>query len=221
MVAEPRTPPSAPVGPVTLADAVVRLAPLAMEHVDGLWAAASASRETYVLTRVPESLEDARAYVALALDELARGVSVPFATHDARSGRVVGSTRFMTIERWKWPAPWAAQQRPAGHADVVEIGSTWLAPEAQRTAINTHAKLLMLTHAFEAWGVRRVMLKTDARNARSRGAIERLGARFDGVLRAHMPAFDGAVRDTAYYSILASEWPEVKVHLVERAARAA
>jgi RimJ/RimL family protein N-acetyltransferase len=103
----------------------------------------------------------------------------------------------------------------------VEIGSTWLTEEAQRTAVNTHAKLLMLTHAFEGWEVRRVMLKTDARNMRSRTAIERLGARFDGVLRAHMPAFDGAVRDTAFYSILAAEWPDVRTGLRERASGSA
>ena len=105
--------------------------------------------------------------------------------------------------------------------DAVEIGSTWLAPSAQRTAINTHAKLLMLTHAFEAWAVLRVTLKTDARNLRSRAAIERIGARFDGVLRAHMPAFDGGVRDTAFYSIVAVEWPELRRALLDRVLRTA
>jgi RimJ/RimL family protein N-acetyltransferase len=207
-----------PVRPVTLADSVVSLEPLSPDHAEGLSRAASGSRATYLLTRVPDGLEAAREYVRAALDEQARGVSVPFATRDARSGRIVGSTRFMTIERWAWPAPYGSEERPAGRADVVEIGATWLAPEAQRTAINTHAKLLMLIHAFEAWEVRRVMLKTDARNARSRAAIERIGAKLDGVLRAHMPAFDGAVRDTAFYSILAAEWPEVRARLEARIA---
>jgi RimJ/RimL family protein N-acetyltransferase len=98
----------------------------------------------------------------------------------------------------------------------VEIGSTWLNPSAQRTAINTHAKFLLLGRAFDEWKARRVTLKTDERNARSRRAIERLGARLDGLLRAHMPAADGGVRNTALYSILASEWPEVRTALAKR-----
>jgi RimJ/RimL family protein N-acetyltransferase len=98
----------------------------------------------------------------------------------------------------------------------VEIGGTWLAPSAQRTAINTEAKLLMLTHAFETWRVHRVSLKTDARNARSRAAILRLGARFDGVVRATRVAADHAIRDDAMYSILDAEWPAVKAALAAR-----
>ncbi len=210
-----------PVAPVTLADEVVSLEPLRREHASALAEAAAGPRDTFGLTRVPASEADALAYVETALAEQARGVSVPFVTRDARGGRVVGSTRFMTIETWTWPAPHQALARPAGCADAVEIGSTWLAPAAQRTAINTHAKLLMLTHAFEVWQVRRVMLKTDARNARSRAAIERIGARFDGVLRAHMPGFDGQVRDTAYFSILAQEWAGVKEGLERRVGRIA
>ena len=208
-----------PVRPITLRDDVVLLEPLTLEHAGRLWEAAATRRETYSLTRVPSSAEDARAFVEIALSEQDRGVSIPFATCDARTGRVVGSTRFMTIERWKWPPPGSPLQRTAEYADAAEIGSTWLTEDAQRTAINTHAKLLMLTHAFEAWEVRRVMLKTDARNLRSRAAIDRIGARFDGVLRAHMPAFDGGVRDTAFHSILAAEWPEVKARLQARALR--
>ena len=100
----------------------------------------------------------------------------------------------------------------------MEIGWTWLAADAQRTAINTEAKLLMLGHAFEAWRVRRVNLRTDSRNLRSRAAIERLGAKLDGILRAHMPASDGGVRDTATYSLLATEWPQAKERLAGRLA---
>jgi RimJ/RimL family protein N-acetyltransferase len=205
-----------PIASVTLSDDVVLLEPMSLGHVEDLHRAASGARDTFVLTRVPATHDETLAYVKTALDELLRGVSVPFVTRDVRGGRpgrVVGSTRFMTIERWTWPPAHASQQRPSTCADAVEIGSTWLAPQAQRTAINTHAKRLMLGHAFEAWEVRRVTLKTDARNARSRAAIERLGARLDGVLRAHMPGFDGAVRDTALYSILADEWPAVKARL--------
>lgn len=202
-----------PVQPVVIEDTVVRLAPLSLEDVESLHEAASGSRDTYALARVPASLAEARAYVELALEELARGVSLPFVTRDARTGRALGSTRFLSIERWKWPQPGHRLQRAPEFADAVEIGATWLARDAQRTGVNTHAKLLMLTHAFESWRVHRVSLKTDARNARSRAAIERIGARFDGVLRAYMPAFDGEIRHTAFFSILAPEWPEVKARL--------
>ena len=207
-----------PLRPVTLTDDVVVLEPLSLDHADGLMEAVSLRRDTYGLTLVPGSAEAMRAYVQLGLWEQARGVSIPFVTRDARSQRILGSTRFMNIERWTWPPPGSALQGTAEQADAVEIGSTWLTADAQRTAINTHAKLLMLTHAFEGWEVRRVSLKTDARNVRSRTAIERVGARFDGVLRAHMPAFDGAVRDTAFYSILAAEWPDVRTRLRSRSS---
>lgn len=196
----------------TLADAVVSLEPMAREHAASLLAVGSGARDTYALTRVPATSDAAAKYVDDALSERERGVSVPFVTRDVRSGRVVGSTRFLNIERWTWPGA-RTPESVARFADGVEIGATWLSPEAQRTAINTHAKLLMLRHAFEVWRVRRVTLKTDARNARSRAAIERIGAKPDGVLRAHMPAFDGAVRDTAFYSIIEQEWPAVAAHL--------
>jgi RimJ/RimL family protein N-acetyltransferase len=205
-----------PLRPVTLSDDVVVLEPLTLDHADGLLQAASAGRDTYGLTLVPASAEAMRAYVELGLSDQARGASIPFVTRDARTQRILGSTRFMNIERWTWPPPGSPLQRPAEQADALEIGSTWLTADAQRTAVNTHAKLLMLTHAFEGWEVRRVTLKTDARNVRSRTAIERLGARLDGVLRANMPGFDGAVRDTAFYSILAAEWPTVRTRLTRR-----
>jgi RimJ/RimL family protein N-acetyltransferase len=205
-----------PLRPVTLSDDVVVLEPLTLDHADGLLQAASARRDTYGLTLVPASVEAMRAYVELGLSDQARGASIPFVTRDARSQRILGSTRFMNIERWTWPPPGSPLQRPAEQADALEIGSTWLTADAQRTAVNTHTKLLMLTHAFEGWEVRRVTLKTDARNVRSRTAIERLGARLDGVLRANMPGFDGAVRDTAFYSILAAEWPAVRTRLTRR-----
>jgi RimJ/RimL family protein N-acetyltransferase len=194
----------------------VRLDPLSQEHVAGLVAAASESRETYGLTIVPDGAEAMGRYVQAALAERDRGASVPFATVDLARSAVVGSTRFMNIETWAWPSGERARPVPSVPFEAAEIGSTWLAASAQRTAVNTEAKLLMLTHAFEVWGLRRVNLKTDARNARSRTAIERLGARLDGILRAQLPASDGGVRDTALYSILASEWPTVKAGLVAR-----
>jgi RimJ/RimL family protein N-acetyltransferase len=206
-----------PIRPVTLADDVVSLEPLRADHAEALFEATSGPRDTYVLARVPDTLAATRAYIELMLAEEAQGTSVAFVTRDARSGHIVGSTRFMSIERWTWPTPFEANRRPAGFADAVEIGSTWITPAAQRTGINTHAKLLMLTHAFEVWGVRRVTLKTDARNHRSRAAIARIGGQLDGILRSHMPAVGGEVRDTAYFSILAKDWAEVKVRLVGRA----
>ena len=201
-----------PVGVVTLRDDVVTLEPLAPEHAVGLLQAATGRRDTFGLTYVPATADAMRAYLEAAFAEASRGVSLPFATRDSKTGRVVGSTRFMNIERWTW-VDGSALQRSPEYADAVEIGSTWLAPEAQRTGINTHAKLLMLTHAFDAWEVRRVTLKTDARNVRSRAAIERIGGRLDGILRAHMPAADGTERDTALYSILRTEWPAVRERL--------
>jgi len=202
---------------LTLADSFVTLSPLSREHAEALWRTCSAVRETYSLTSVPASELAMRQYIDVALADQARGVALPFVTSDAHTNRVVGSTRFMNIERWTWPAVRGTDVRPQ-RVDAVEIGATWLAPEAQRTGINTHAKLLMLTHAFEVLEVLRVTLKTDARNVRSRRAIERLGARLDGVLRAHMPGFDGAVRDTAFYSIVRAEWPSVREGLRAMAA---
>ena len=197
----------------------VRLEPLSQAHVEGLVAAASESRETYRLTIVPDGAVAMGRYVQVALAERDRGASVPFATVDLGRGAVVGSTRFMNIETWTWPSGERAAPVPSVPFEAVEIGSTWLAAGAQRTAVNTEAKLLMLTHAFDVWGLRRVNLKTDARNVRSRTAIERLGARLDGVLRAQLPAADGGVRDTALYSILASEWPAVRAALAARIER--
>jgi RimJ/RimL family protein N-acetyltransferase len=172
-------------------------------------------RETFALTTVPADEPAMRQYVESALEDQAAGRALPFATVDRRAGRVVGSTRFGHIEFWAWP-PGNPYQRGEDRPDVVEIGWTWLASDVQRSGINTEAKLLMLTHAFEQWRVHRVSLMTDARNTRSREAILRLGARFDGVLRAARVASDGGIRDTAAYSILEAEWPEVKAGLQAR-----
>jgi N-acetyltransferase len=199
--------------PVTLIGTHVRLEPLSHAHVPALvGAAVSGPRDSYAFTRVPATEADATAYVAEALALHGAGRALPFATIDGRDGRVVGSTRFLNVEFWMWPAG-SPRQRGEHLPDVVEIGATWLAPAAQRTAINTEAKLLMLTHAFEVWRVHRVSLVTDSRNERSRNAILRLGAQFDGVLRAARVAFDGAIRHTAAYSILEAEWPAVKAGL--------
>ncbi|MGO8997986.1 MAG: GNAT family N-acetyltransferase [Polyangiaceae bacterium] len=193
----------------------VRLEPLLANHADALLGAANASRATYTLTLVPDTLPAMEAYIATALGEEERGVSLPFVVLDLDLGaRVVGTTRFMSIEWWQWPGP-PLEPVPVG-PDVLEIGSTWYAERVQRTAVNTEAKLLLCTHAFETLRVRRVSWKTDSRNERSRAAILRLGARFDGVMRAQRVAADGMVRDNAYYTMLAAEWPEAKRGLERR-----
>ena len=197
----------------TLQNQFVRLEPLSHAHIPALLGIAQTSpRDVYALTTVPDTLAGMTAYVDAALEMAGQGSAVAFATIDAISGQVVGSTRLANLEFWAWAAgnPLA---KTDGTPDAAEIGWTWLAPAAQRSAINTAAKLLMLSHAFETWRVRRVTLKTDARNERSRNAILRIGASFEGVLRCHVPASDGGVRDSAMYSILLTEWLDVKVQL--------
>ena len=203
------------VDPVVLEGRSVRLEPLALEHVPALVAASDGDRSTFGFTFVPDGAAATERYVRTAIKERDDGVSLPFATVDGARGVVVGSTRFMDIQYWNWPTG-NPNQRGAEYPDAVEIGHTWLGPEAQRSAVNTEAKLLMLTHAFEEWRVHKVFLKTDERNSRSRNAILRLGTRFDGVVRAQMPAYDGGIRNTAYYSLLDSEWPEAKAALTAK-----
>jgi RimJ/RimL family protein N-acetyltransferase len=193
----------------TLVGPEVTLRPLAIDDVAALAAAAAESREHYGLSIVPDGADATRAYVERLLRQQEQGNRLAFVT--SWRGRVVGSTSFIEPRIWDWPAGSALQR--TDRPDAVEIGSTWLAASAQRTRCNTEAKLLMLAHAFERWNVHCVSFKTDERNTRSRRAIERLGARFDGVRRADMPGADGIVRNSAYYSILAVEWPAVKARL--------
>jgi RimJ/RimL family protein N-acetyltransferase len=208
-----------PVIPLTLQGQHVRLEPLGPGHLDGLHAIVDGPRHTFGLTPVPRNRAELEAYVAAALEDQQRTVALPFATLDARTGRVVGTTRFGNLEFWPIPPGSTVPPRPPGVPYAVEIGWTWLAPDAQRTAINTEAKRLMLAHAFERWEVYRVTLKTDARNVRSRTAIERIGCRLDGVLRAHSPSADGGPRDAAIYSLLARDWPDARARLDARLAR--
>jgi RimJ/RimL family protein N-acetyltransferase len=192
-----------------------------MEHAEGLFRASDESRATYALCGtalqpVAVTLAEMRRFIETAHAEEERGQSLPFTVFTA-AGEIVGTTRYMTIEWWVWPGP-PPEPVPVG-PDVLEIGWTWYAERVQRTAVNTESKLLLCTHAFETLRVRRVSWKTDARNARSRNAILRLGARFDGVLRAHRVGADGAIRDTAYYSMLAAEWAAAKRGLEEKLNR--
>ena len=200
---------------ITLEGRKVLLEPLTLNHIPDLVQAANQSQETFTLTAVPADEAGMRQYVETALVGRDSGTVLPFATIDREANRVVGSTRFGNIEYWNWTTG-NPHQRGTELPDVVEIGWTWLAPDSQRTGINVEAKMLMLTLAFETWLVHRVSLRTDARNVRSRVAIERLGAQFDGVMRAAQVAYDGAIRDSAVYSILDSEWPAVKKQLAVR-----
>ncbi len=204
---------------LTLQGRTIRLEPLSEGHAGALTAAAAGGAELYRWTVVPQGYEAMLAYVRKGLAARAGGTAMPFAIVRQTDDAVLGATRLYDLETWDWPLGHARYGRAA--PDVCEIGYTWLSAAALRTAVNTEAKLLLLTHAFEAWQVLRVCLKTDARNARSRAAIERIGGRFEGIWRAHMLAADGTVRDTARYSILAEEWPALKVRIEERLARAA
>jgi RimJ/RimL family protein N-acetyltransferase len=165
----------------------------------------------YRWSPIPQGSDEAAQYVKTALDGHAAGSMMTFATVRITEGIVLGSTRFFDIARWPWPEGHERHERAT--PDVCEIGYTWLSGDAIRTAANTEAKLLMLTHAFEVWQVLRVCLHTDARNDRSAAAIERIGGRFEGILRAHKIAADGTVRDSKRFSIVAAEWPGVKAKL--------
>jgi len=187
--------------PVTLEGRRVRLEPLLQAHHADL-AAVGLEEELWRWIPTPvRTPEEMSAYIATALDEQARGVSLPFALIEKTSGRAIGSTRYGNIDR-------------AHHR--VEIGWTWVAPAWQRTAVNTEAKYLLLRHAFETLGCMRVELKTDSLNERSRAAILRIGAREEGTFRNHMITSTGRVRHTVYFSILDSEWPAVKSSLQSR-----
>ncbi len=201
----------------------IRLEPLDHRHVDTLASASATDRSLYQWSPVPQGKLEAATYINTALTWRDAGTAVPFAIVNLEDGVVIGSTRFWKLERWAWPegherhqrclegkAPLLAKEARNGalHAlpDVCEIGYTWLARSAIRTAANTEAKLLMLTHAFETWQVLRVSFHTDARNGRSRAALERIGGKFEGILRAHRMAADFIPRDSVRYSIVAAEW---------------
>ena len=189
--------------PVTLEGAVVQLEPIRREHAELFLEIAKGDLDD-IFRWIPYPMktpEDFRRLIAKIFEEQERGESVAFATVEKKSGKTIGSTRFMNIDR--------ANRR-------VEIGSTWIVPAWQRTAVNTEAKYLMLRHAFEVWGCARVELKTDALNEKSRKAILRIGAKEEGTLRRHVVTWTGRIRDSVYFSILDSEWPEVKSKLEAR-----
>ncbi len=192
----------------TLTGTHVRLEPLRPEHVSEIAAAADGDRSTYTWTAVPAGFGEAERYVEGLLADAARSLVAPFVQRRRSDATIVGCTRFMDPH---WPF---GRDEP----DEVEIGGTWLSAEAQRTAINTEAKLLLLSHAFDVWRVQRVAICTDERNELSRRAIERLGARLDGVLpkhrRTHQVGVPPTLRNTAVYSIVDDDWPAVRAGLV-------
>jgi len=191
----------------------VRLEPLERQHIPGLTAASSGDPELYRWSLVPRGEAEVMRYVDTALAWRDAGTALAFATVRLSDDKVIGSSRFFDMERYAWPPGHAFHGRSA--PDVCEIGYTWLAHEAVHTGANTEAKLLMLTHAFETWQMLRVCLHTDARNTRSRAAIERIGGKFEGILRAYRMAADFTPRDSARYSIVAAEWSQIKQHLMK------
>jgi N-acetyltransferase len=194
----------------------VRLEPLAPRHAAGLVAATADAGDLYRMTTVPTSDTEAAEYIALAEAMRAAGTAAPFAVIRRSDDAVIGSSRLWDLQWWRWPA--GHPQHGHDGPDTCEIGHTWLAPSAIRTGVNTEMKELMLTHAFETWEVQSVSFHTDARNERAASAIERIGGRVEGILRAHRLASDLQPRNSARYSITAVEWPAVKARLAELTA---
>jgi RimJ/RimL family protein N-acetyltransferase len=192
------------IAPVVLEGRHVRLEPMALHHLDAL---CEIGLDEDIWRWIPFQIrtrDDMLGYIKTALQLQADGTALPFATLERGTDRVAGSTRYMNIDK------------PNRH---VEIGSTWIGRQWQRTAVNTEAKYLMLRHAFEQLGCHRVELKTDVLNERSRNAILRIGAKHEGVFRKHVVCDSGRVRDSAWFSIIDTEWPEVKAALELKLAR--
>jgi RimJ/RimL family protein N-acetyltransferase len=186
------------VDPVVLEGIHVRLEPLSRKHIAGLCEVGLEEQLWRWIPTPVRTADDMAAYVELALKEQANGVSLPFAQIEKATGRLIGSTRYMNIDR-------------VHHR--LEIGCTWIGREWQRTAANTEAKYSLLRHAFETLGCMRVELKTDSLNDKSRAAILRIGAKEEGIFRNHMITSSGRIRHTVYFSVIDSEWPEVKSRL--------
>jgi len=186
------------VEPVVLEGEHVRLEPLSQSHHAGLCEIGLVEELWRWIPLPVATREQMQAYIELALTECANGVSMPFAQIERATGRAIGSTRYMNIEK--------------DHRRL-EIGATWIAPAWQRTSINTEAKYLLLRHAFEDLGCMRVELKTDSLNEKSRNAILRVGAKQEGIFRNHILTSTGRVRHTVYFSVIDSEWPGVKAKL--------
>jgi RimJ/RimL family protein N-acetyltransferase len=188
-------------GPIALEGRYVRLEPLRPHHAGALYRAGQAPEIWDWLAVAFTGPESAEAFIAAALQGEAAGAELPFAVIWKETGEVVGSTRYLEID-------------PLNKS--VEIGWTWYSPAVWGTVVNPEAKLLLMQHAFETWGARRVWLKTDAKNLRSQAAIRKLGAQYEGTLRHHRIRRDGSMRDTVIFSVIDPEWPAVKAGLLRR-----
>jgi RimJ/RimL family protein N-acetyltransferase len=196
--------PAFDVRPVTLEGRHVRLEPLTRDHLDGLVAAGSLEEIWTWLSVRPTGRDGFERWIEAALAAQAEGTELPFTTFDRASGDIVGATRYLNIDR------------PSRR---LEIGWTWITPRMQRSYVNTEAKYLQLRHCFEELGCRRVELKTDARNEKSRNAMLRIGAQFEGIARKQMRTFDGTNRDNAWFAFIDDDWPAVKSRLEAMLAR--
>lgn len=205
---------------LTLTGRLIRLIPLRRDHIQALAAAAAALNpgmadpEIYSWTVVPQGVDEMARYVETALDWQAAGTAIPFTVVRLQDQAVIGSTRYWNIERWTWPE--GNPRHGNSNPDVCEIGWTWYSRPAIRSGANREGKFLMLQHAFEVWKSLRVCLHTDSRNRRSQAAMEGIGFKHEGVLRAHKLAVDGVARDSYRYSMTAAEWPQAKQRLLEQ-----
>lgn len=205
---------------LTLTGGLIRLEPLRREHIGALTAASAAldpgmsDPEIYSWTVVPQGIDEMTRYVETALEWQEAGTAIPFTVVRLRDNAVIGSTRYWNIERWTWPEGSPRHGNP--NPDTCEIGWTWYSRPAIRSGANPEGKFLMLQQAFEVWKTLRVSLHTDSRNRRSQAAMERIGFKREGVIRAHKLATDGVARDSYRYSMIAGEWPEAKKRLLER-----
>jgi RimJ/RimL family protein N-acetyltransferase len=189
----------------------VRLEPLQPRHVARLVAASAGDPELYRMSKVPVGEAEVSQYVQAACAAREAGTAAPFAVVGIADEAVIGSTRLFDLEWWAWPSGHPRYRHDG--PDTCEIGYTWLTRSAIRTGANTEMKRLMLTFAFQVWEVQSVCFHTDARNERSRRALARIGARFEGILRAHRLATDDKPRDSARFSVTAADWPSVRAHL--------
>ena len=196
----------------TIVGNYVRLEPLELFHLEGLTKAAAGDEQLFKWTVVPRGKNAMTTYIKTALEQRDSRTAMPFAIISNEDGLIKGSTRFWNIAYWPWPEHTYGYGRIG--PDVCEIGHTWLTRSATRTGVNTEAKFLMLKYAFEYWKVWRVNFITDVRNERSKAAIERLGATFEGIIRAERMGADFTIRDSARFSIISSEWEGVRERLM-------
>lgn len=191
----------------------VLLQALKPSHIKGLIEAANENPSLFKWTYVPQDELSMTKYVEGAIESRDLGIAYPFVIIGKNDNQIKGTTRYWNIEKWEWPKGHPLDREAT--LDACEIGHTWLRENAIRTVINTETKLLLLSNLFENWNALRVCFRTDVRNKRSQSAIERIGGKFEGILRADRMAIDYTIRDSCRYSMLFSEWPDVKENLLK------